>query len=168
MPDTRRLQSVKIKADGRHSLILSHIMKDDQAGFSLCGHLEDVGWGSRSYCEPPDLKASFDAFGQFWELELREQGPALWVGAGPSHPNTEVELTLGQEPFRYTAYKACESIKANDGVRGTWQAPTEPHLHWLKPATAFEALRAPPFLDLLGNLHVSLTVLFAGSAGRRP
>ena len=156
-------QSIAIQERGRHNLTLSHVIKNDRAGFNLCGTIEH--FRSR-FLKETDVRISFEAFDQKWELVIDPYGTTVVPYTGDDHYGVDLEISFGRDPFKYLAAKECVDLQTDtEWEERGWLPPPQGHLPWVGPADAFDALQSEPFLDLHGSIQVSVDVLFASRAG---
>ena len=168
------VQSVKLDSPGKHNISVVRISKDGRAGFRLAGVIRSFSLRMHDEDEHGLLIGTsvvFEAFGQKWTLNIDEEGIYLDLVSLPSHKNCHLEIGFGTGSTCYQVVdKDCSFWVEDEEYREFHMSTTG--IHWKEAPSAgqlglqegespLDALQKEPFVDLLGDLQVFVTVLFA-------
>ena len=163
-------QSMTVDLDGEHRFTVSRIIKDGRAGFWLAGVIH--GFPARLDSDGA-IHMEFQAYGQDWYMLVSKMGLYVQLMSPPPPKSYHVEIGFGPETSCYKATDAdCDfdvDTEAADhdlyaSMSGMlWsKAPTDDRLGLQEDELS--ALQKDPFVDLLGDLQIHVTLLFVRKA----
>lgn len=136
-----------------HTFSISEVQEHDQAGFLLEGDIHDfVQQSARESPQESGAVTRFKAFGINWFWTINRLGIQLHSLDGPWIRPSHVQVSFG----------GGRALWRMSGIGKSRRTPTRPQFSWEGrwPPDGWTMVRSQPYVNLKGDLHVALKLLF--------